>query len=215
MPGNGWGPSRASAQTRFSAFQDLLPQVQDFGRNGGFLAIRQFEQHVDNFHRYAERCTEKVQDVARPQDLVGGAITAEWVEAKLMGRWHDGAPLIDRPIAPAQRIPEEAAETHVGEADEKGQILTRADQGLGTRAASATCASIPIWISGSTILRAFIAPSAPIFAELTPVAVGAREQLATDDYQPASPFATWQGLSTRRRKGTSVHKPVHRPRAPV
>jgi Dyp-type peroxidase family len=97
---NRLGSVPVSAKSRFSAFQDLRPQVRDFGRNGSFLAIRQFEQHVDAFDAYGERCAKELQDnVMGLADFVGGAITRDWVQAKMMGRWHDGTPLIDRPIA--------------------------------------------------------------------------------------------------------------------
>src|SRR5262249_33919425 len=85
---------------RFSAFQDPRPQVRDFGRNGTFLAVRQFEQHVDAFHDYAECQAERLtKETARLSSVIGGKVTPAWVEAKMMGRWHDGTPLIDRPIA--------------------------------------------------------------------------------------------------------------------
>src|SRR5439155_24157138 len=113
--GNRLGSVPTSAETRFSAFQDPRPQVRDFGRNGSFLAIRQFEQHVDAFHDYARHCAEKLLETDRLPDLVGGAVTPDWIEAKLMGRWHDGVPLIDRPIGPTPA--EHAAEGHTGDAD--------------------------------------------------------------------------------------------------
>ncbi|WP_311967370.1 cytochrome [Bradyrhizobium archetypum] len=100
------------AESRFSAFQDPRPQVRDFGRNGTFLAIRQFEQHVDAFHEYAKRAAKKLTDdlvdEARVPNLIGGALTSDWIEAKMMGRWQDGVPLIDRPIwmTPAEHAAE-------------------------------------------------------------------------------------------------------------
>ncbi|CAN7726705.1 cytochrome [Bradyrhizobium sp. LjRoot220] len=111
---NRLGSVPVSAKSRFSAFQDLRPQVRDFGRNGSFLAIRQFEQHVDAFDEYSERCAEHLRvEVTGLQGLVGGAITRKWVQAKMMGRWHDGTPLIDRPVAKT----EEAEGSRVCKAD--------------------------------------------------------------------------------------------------
>lgn len=104
-----------SAESRFSAFQDPRPQWRDFGRNGTFLAIRQFEQHVDAFHEYARSSAEKLNDAlidqTRMPNLIGGAITKEWIEAKMMGRWYDGVPLIDRPVwtKPTEHAVEPAA----------------------------------------------------------------------------------------------------------
>lgn len=112
--GNRLASVPTSVESRFSAFQDPRPQVRDFGRNGTFLAIRQFEQHVDAFHDYAKDCAKELSDeTARLPELIGGPVTPEWIEAKMMGRWHDGVPLIDRPISP---LPEEhAAETSICE----------------------------------------------------------------------------------------------------
>jgi Dyp-type peroxidase family len=116
---NRLGSVPISAETRFSAFQDPRPQVRDFGRNGCFLAIRQFEQHVKNFHDYAAECAKQLQGVMRLPDLIGGAVTAEWVEAKMMGRWHDGVPLIDRPIAHHAAETHRGGERHATEAEDK------------------------------------------------------------------------------------------------
>ncbi|WP_338834450.1 cytochrome [Bradyrhizobium septentrionale] len=110
---NRLGSVPVSAKSRFSAFQDLRPQVRDFGRNGSFLAIRQFEQHVDAFHDYGKLCAEKL-DKTGLTDFVGGKISRDWVEAKMMGRWHDGTPLIDRPVAKTE-------EARVGEAEDDEQ----------------------------------------------------------------------------------------------
>jgi hypothetical protein len=50
---------------------------------------------------------DDVADETRLPNLIGGALTWEWIEAKMMGRWHDGVPLIDRPIwTPAEHAAE-------------------------------------------------------------------------------------------------------------
>jgi Dyp-type peroxidase family len=105
--GNDLGSVPTSGDSRFSAFQDPRPQVRDFGRNGSFLAIRQLEQHVDKFHDYAERTAAQLDDdtMNRLPALIGGPVTKEWLEAKMMGRWHDGVALIDRPIDPVPPEP--------------------------------------------------------------------------------------------------------------
>lgn len=104
-----------SAESRFSAFQDPRPHVRDFGRNGTFLAIRQFEQHVTAFDEYAERSARKLTDdlvdQTRLPNLIGGAVTSDWIKAKMMGRWQDGVPLIDRPVwtPPAENAAEKSS----------------------------------------------------------------------------------------------------------
>jgi Dyp-type peroxidase family len=62
--------------------EDGLP---DFGRNGTYLVMRQLEQDVRSFHGYV---TEASQALAR---------SADWVAAKMIGRWPSGAPLTLHP----------------------------------------------------------------------------------------------------------------------
>ena len=112
--GNHLGSVPTPGESRFAAFQDPRPQVRDFGRNGSFLAIRQIEQHVDKFHEYAKHCADNLPGLL--PDLIGGPVTWDWVEAKMMGRWHDGVPLIDRPVGPAP--PDDAAKADTDEADQ-------------------------------------------------------------------------------------------------
>ena len=82
--------------------EDLSYAARDLGRNGSFLVIRQLAQDVEGFRSFTE---EKAREVARSygnvRDVTGGPVSAEWVAAKLMGRWRDGTPLIDRPTAEA------------------------------------------------------------------------------------------------------------------
>lgn len=115
--GNRLGSVPTSTESRFSAFQDPRPQVRDFGQNGSFLAIRQLEQHVDKFHDYAERSAAALSEdtMGRLPDLIGGNVTKEWVEAKMMGRWHDGVSLIVRPIGP---VPTGPADGSIDEDDD-------------------------------------------------------------------------------------------------
>ena len=54
---------------------------RDFGRNGTYLVLRKLEQHVEAFHAYAS-------DKAN-----GDPEEAKRVEAKMVGRWHDGTPI--------------------------------------------------------------------------------------------------------------------------
>lgn len=114
---NKLGSVPAPVDTRFAAFRDPSPQVRDFGRNGSFLAIRQLEQHVAEFHAYADRCVMDLMTNTRNRlpDLIGGPVTRDWVEAKMMGRWRDGVPLIDRPIGPVP--PEPAADAPAEQAN--------------------------------------------------------------------------------------------------
>jgi Dyp-type peroxidase family len=74
----------------------LLPRdpagsgAADLGRNGCYLVMRQLEQDVDGFWRYAGQATRRPDGSDDP-----GARTA--LAAKMVGRWPSGAPLVKTP----------------------------------------------------------------------------------------------------------------------
>jgi Dyp-type peroxidase family len=74
----------------------LLPRdpagsgAADLGRNGCYLVMRQLEQDVDGFWRYAGQATRRADGSEDP-----GARTA--LAAKMVGRWPSGAPLVETP----------------------------------------------------------------------------------------------------------------------
>jgi Dyp-type peroxidase family len=82
----------------FPSFETAHGEARDFGRNGSFLAARQIQQHVERFEKFAGRTANDLN--ARfngASKAVGAYITPDWVAAKMMGRWKDGAPLVLRP----------------------------------------------------------------------------------------------------------------------
>jgi Dyp-type peroxidase family len=74
----------------------LLPRdpagsgAADLGRNGCYLVMRQLEQDVEGFWRYAGQATQRPDGSEDP-----GARTA--LAAKMVGRWPSGAPLVQTP----------------------------------------------------------------------------------------------------------------------
>src|SRR5262249_51413788 len=69
--------------------------ARDPGRNGTFLAIRQLEQDVDAFWEF---CKAEGQHLRLPP---GVRVTpADFVAAKMVGRWRDGSPLVRYPRYP-------------------------------------------------------------------------------------------------------------------
>ncbi len=59
---------------------------KELGRNGSYLVLRKLQQNVDDFQRFLEA----------HKDLAVGstdALKKQWLAAKLMGRWPNGAPL--------------------------------------------------------------------------------------------------------------------------
>ncbi|HEV2899809.1 MAG TPA: cytochrome P450 [Pseudaminobacter sp.] len=71
--------------------------LRDFGRNGSFLVVRQFEQHVDKFKEYCVVAAEEKDD---PE------ITPRWIAAKMVGRWQDGTSLVRNPDGRPGRTPD-------------------------------------------------------------------------------------------------------------
>ncbi|MET0574276.1 MAG: cytochrome P450 [Mesorhizobium sp.] len=62
--------------------------LHDFGRNGSFLVVRQFEQHVGEFENFCQMAARGHED---PE------ITPRWIAAKMIGRWPDGSSLVRNP----------------------------------------------------------------------------------------------------------------------
>jgi Dyp-type peroxidase family len=67
-------------------------RMHDIGRNGSFLVVRQFEQHVEEFDAYCGQVAAQ-----KAQQLNDPSVTPEWVAAKMMGRWKDGSSLVRNP----------------------------------------------------------------------------------------------------------------------
>ncbi|MGB3388263.1 MAG: cytochrome P450 [Pseudaminobacter sp.] len=75
--------------------------LRDFGRNGSFVVIRQLEQHVELFDDFC--CTAAAQVRERTGN---DAIDAQWVAAKMVGRWRDGTSLVRNPNGRPGREPD-------------------------------------------------------------------------------------------------------------
>lgn len=73
-----------------------MPQPELLGRNGTYLAFRQYYQDVAAFRRY-------LQENAKDKD------DEEFVAAKMIGRWRSGAPLA---LSPDKDDPELGADPH-------------------------------------------------------------------------------------------------------
>ena len=58
---------------------------RDFGRNGSYLVFRQLEQDVQRFWRFLDERTG------------GDATRRKWLASKMVGRWPNGAPLVQHP----------------------------------------------------------------------------------------------------------------------
>jgi Dyp-type peroxidase family len=64
-----------------------LPGFRDLGRNGTYLVVRKLEQDVAAFQSFVD------DRAVNPETGVADPSRAEWLAAKLMGRWRGGAPV--------------------------------------------------------------------------------------------------------------------------
>lgn len=71
---------------------------RDIGRNGTFLVVRQLEQDTHGFDQYLQN--EAARFIAAHDPRVPThdvAQLAEWIGAKMLGRWRDGSSLVRNP----------------------------------------------------------------------------------------------------------------------
>lgn len=74
----------------------LAPEMRDLGRDGSFMVIRQLEQDVEGFRKFLDKAAEEFS-----KGLDGLKVSAEWIGAKMVGRWMDGSSLVRNPYKPA------------------------------------------------------------------------------------------------------------------
>jgi Dyp-type peroxidase family len=76
--------------------------VRDFGRNGSFLVIRELAQDVEGFAEFTEMQSRTIKAAyGSISTVIGQPPDADWVAAKMMGRWRDGRPLVGNPVQAA------------------------------------------------------------------------------------------------------------------
>ena len=82
---------RGQAYRRYPAFgrETGAAADHDFGRNGTFLVVRQLEQDVAGFIDYTRQAAAALlRQAGAPK------VDADWVAAKMVGRWRDGSPVV-------------------------------------------------------------------------------------------------------------------------
>lgn len=75
--------------------------VHDFGRNGSFVVIRQLAQDVDGFNNYCKTEADTLRESGLPAYR---AVDAEWIGARILGRWKDGSSLTRNPDKPGREL---------------------------------------------------------------------------------------------------------------
>ncbi len=85
----------AQADQRPDFSNALATASRDLGRDGSYMVIRQLEQDVDGFNGFLEKAAKKMS-----QGAAGLKVTADWIGAKMVGRWKDGSSLVRNPYKP-------------------------------------------------------------------------------------------------------------------
>jgi deferrochelatase/peroxidase EfeB len=75
--------------------------LRALGYNGSYLVIRQLEQDVDAFNTYCDAEATRLKSRLAPPFTV----SAEFIGAKMVGRWKNGSPLVRAPYSPSQSNP--------------------------------------------------------------------------------------------------------------
>ena len=97
LPGGGWRPIKPGEFVLGYEDEDgRIPAAPaaPFGANGTFMVYRKLHQDVARFRSFT-------QAMAAIHGAAGGE---EWIAAKIVGRWRDGAPLVSCPDGPNQEI---------------------------------------------------------------------------------------------------------------
>lgn len=96
-------PAKPDRFPRFGANAAGEPN-RDFGRNGAFVAIRMLEQNVVDFRDATEAIAQRITaSYPHLDSVLGVKVTREWVQARMVGRWHDGAPLLGNSRDPGRK----------------------------------------------------------------------------------------------------------------
>jgi deferrochelatase/peroxidase EfeB len=79
--------------------RNFVDGARDLGRNGSFLVIRELEQYVETFTAYCQSEAERLSErLPEPYE-----VTAEFIGAKLVGRWQNGSSIVRHPYVPQHR----------------------------------------------------------------------------------------------------------------
>jgi Dyp-type peroxidase family len=95
VAGGGWEPLAPGEFVLGYLDEDgMYPEgpVQPLGRNGSFTVVRKLHQDVREFRRFFDEASKDKPGVA------------QLLEAKMLGRWHDGTPLVLSPDAPDPEV---------------------------------------------------------------------------------------------------------------
>lgn len=100
--------------SEFTDFGDasLADSARDLGRNGTYIVLRELKQDVEGFDTYAQEAAKRLNEGGHKDlyKIIGQRPDADWVKAKMMGRWKDGRPLIGNPVNNDPEASNDAAE---------------------------------------------------------------------------------------------------------
>ena len=94
--------------------RSVADATRDVGFNGSFLVIRELEQDVNGFSTYCEQEASRLNNRLSPPYY----INADYIGAKLVGRWKDGSSLVRQPYESAtehrEKLLDRAAKQRTG-----------------------------------------------------------------------------------------------------
>lgn len=89
---------RGDPYPRFGGSGKSGELAKDFARNGSFMAVRVLKQHVEEFAAACDAGAEQIKsDYRHLPAAFNLSVDAEWVAAKIVGRWKNGSSLISNP----------------------------------------------------------------------------------------------------------------------
>ena len=145
-------PITGSPQHGFA--RAIVNDDRDLGRNGTFLAVRQLEQDVEGFWSY---CTNTAAHIRQLFPLWID-VTAEFVGAKLVGRWQDGSSLV--------RFPYRAGSEQSGQQHPMTRTAAVAD-GVGQQVSQAAPAPTVAGLESRQLGALALPPASPVLVRRT------------------------------------------------
>lgn len=144
--------------------RSVADATRDVGFNGSFLVIRELEQDVNGFSTYCEQEASRLNNRLSPPYY----INADYIGAKLVGRWKDGSSLVRQPYESATEHREKLLDRAAKQ--RSGLVVESTDVNSLSRPKSNPDGGTPI---DSAATKPAIAATVPLAATVPGAAAGA------------------------------------------